>query len=106
MRTEIVSQQNNAPTSADKNHHVYYFGINKNEPEKCFVLGESIGGGHGDRGGQISLDFEGLFNWQHGWKEHIKKSGCSWVIEIIENAAKENDTYQAIDKIIHFMGPK
>jgi hypothetical protein len=104
MATEIVSQKNNAPTDKHDSHHVYYFGIDDLNIEKPFILGESIGGGFGERGGQSNFDFEGLFKWQAGWQEHIEKSGCAWVIEIILAAYKENDPKLAIVKILNAGG--
>src|SRR5215510_5277305 len=58
-----LSYQNRAPTHEDRNHHVYAVYIAPFSP-KLFHVGESIGGGHGDRGGGFSMTIAELLAWQ------------------------------------------
>ncbi len=77
-----ICYKNQAPTTEDKNHHVYGVYLYP-FTEKLFAIGESIGGGHADRGGSRSFSLGELLDWQD-WKRHFELSGCSWAIEIIE----------------------
>lgn len=47
------------------------------------MLAESIGGGHAERGGAITLSLAELLQYKD-WKTHMEKSGCTWAIEVIE----------------------
>ncbi|MCF6407127.1 hypothetical protein L3C95_29800 [Chitinophaga filiformis] len=79
----VISFKNQAPTTEDKTHHEYYFCVYPLDHEKPFMLGESIGGGHAERGGSITLSLKELLQYKD-WKEHMEKSGCDWAIEVIE----------------------
>ncbi len=77
-----IGQKNQAPTDQDSRHHVYFVSLypfNANP----ITIGESIGGGHGERGGCSSFTFEKLKGIKD-WKNHFKKSGCDWAIEPID----------------------
>lgn len=94
----VISFKNQAPTTKDERHHEYYFCIYSSDHEKPFMLGESIGGGHAERGGSITLSLEELL--QHkDWKEHLEKSGCPWAIEVIEQY--QPDIERIIDILIN-----
>ncbi len=75
--------KNQAPTQEDKWHHVYGVYLHPFS-HKLFSVGESIGGGHGDRGGSNSYSLTELLSWGE-WKNHFNLSGCSWAIPIIES---------------------
>lgn len=77
-----MGQENIAPTEQDKKHHVYYVTLYPFS-DKPFMIGESIGGGHGERGGCTILTFEKLKETK-SWKEHFKNSGCDWAVTVIE----------------------
>lgn len=78
-----ISFRNQAPTSKDERHHEYLFCVYPADHEKPFMLAESIGGGHAERGGAITLSLAELLQYED-WKEHMAKSGCAWAIEVIE----------------------
>jgi len=78
-----ISFKNQAPTEQDKTHHVYCFYIHPFNREKPFMLAESIGGGHAERGGSTTLSLKELLQYKD-WKAHLEKSGCTWAIEVIE----------------------
>jgi len=92
-----ISFKNQAPTEQDNAHHEYYFCIYPSDHEKPFMLGESIGGGHAERGGSITLSLEELLQYKD-WKEHLEKSGCAWAIEVIEQYQPDID--RVIDILI------
>tara|TARA_R110001592_G_scaffold362074_1_gene674821 strand:+ start:11480 stop:11833 length:354 start_codon:yes stop_codon:yes gene_type:complete len=96
FKASVCLKLNNAPTDRHKSHHVYYFGINSSNSSKPFFIGESIGGGFAEQGGCSHFDLEGLLGLKNDWKEHLDKSGCSWVIKHIE----EGSTLQNINKTI------
>ncbi|OZG75032.1 hypothetical protein BTA51_01115 [Hahella sp. CCB-MM4] len=50
-----VGMENQAPTSEDEKHHVYCVSIRPFSCHKWLIFSESIGGGHGERGGSVSL---------------------------------------------------
>jgi hypothetical protein len=91
-----ISFKNQAPTAEDKTHHEYHFCIHPSS-EKPFMLAESIGGGHAERGGSITLSLEELLQYKD-WKEHMEKSDCTWAIEVIEQY--HPDTERIIDILI------
>ncbi len=89
-----ICYKNQAPTAEDQNHHlfgVYLYPFT----ERLFVVGESIGGGHGDRGGSRSFSLSELLAWQD-WKKHFELSGCSWAIDVIE----ANDDLEHIKNVL------
>ncbi|SHN37831.1 hypothetical protein [Chitinophaga sp. CF418] len=92
-----ISFKNQAPTTEDKTHHEYYFYIHPLNHGKPFMLGESIGGGHAERGGSITLSLEELLQYNN-WKEHLEKSDCAWAIEVIEQY--QPDIERIIDILI------
>ncbi|MBB3227835.1 hypothetical protein FHW69_002467 [Luteibacter sp. Sphag1AF] len=73
---------NRAPTAQDQNHHVYYVYLAP-FAEKLFVAGESIGGGHAERGGAIALTPEELLAWPD-WQQHLVLSDAAWAVPIVE----------------------
>lgn len=77
-----VCYKNQAPTTKDERHHVYCVYLYPFS-EKVFAVGESIGGGHGDRGGFSLFTLNELLTWEE-WKLHFELSGCSWAIEMVE----------------------
>ena len=82
-----IGSQNNAPTDQDERHHEYFVQVYPLNMQKPFQVGESIGGGHGERGGASALSLQQLLAWPPGWKEHFRRSGCAWAIGIVEEYA-------------------
>jgi hypothetical protein len=77
-----IGYKNQAPTDEDKNHHVYGVYLYPFK-QRLFSVGESIGGGHADRGGSRSFSLSELLGWVN-WKNQFELSGCDWAIDIIE----------------------
>ncbi|MFS0703947.1 hypothetical protein AB6N23_05425 [Cellulomonas sp. 179-A 9B4 NHS] len=76
-----VAYRNQAPTPQDARHHVYSVYVRPFAAQP-FVLGESIGGGHGERGGQATFTLAELRAWA-GWEEHCALAGCGWVVPVL-----------------------
>lgn len=74
--------KNQAPTPEDAHHHVYEVEIGRFS-SKPFRLGESIGGGHAERGGSKTCTLAELLDWP-GWREHFELAGCGWAIALVE----------------------
>jgi hypothetical protein len=92
-----ISQKNQAPTEDHPTHHVYYFMIHPFGKDKQFVLGESIGGGHGEMGGCNSYNLKEIIeNLELIY--HITLSNCSWVYEIM--MTNNMDTKTILKKIV------
>lgn len=74
--------QNLAPTPDDPRHHVYVVEIGRFS-SKPFRLGESIGGGHAERGGSRSCTLAELLDlpW---WRRHFELAGCGWAVALVE----------------------
>ena len=51
-------------------------------PPFCFE--QSIGGGHCEQGGAAWLAVSALEAWPGEWRQHVQKSGCGWVAELVE----------------------
>lgn len=79
-----VSMKNRAPTDQDARHHVFFVSL-KPFSSQPFVIGESIGGGHGERGGSFVCSLAELYV-RKNWRQHFEYSGCGWVVDLIENA--------------------
>jgi hypothetical protein len=93
-----LGSRNNAPTSQDERHHVFYTCVNPFKPEKPITLGESIHGGLGESGGQTALSIDALFAWKEDWEHHLRKSDCEWAIEIIKT--NKDNAQLLIDKLV------
>lgn len=78
-----LGQKNQAPTDKHEKHHVFYVTLYPFS-EQPIIIGESIGGGHGESGGCSSLTIERLKGIKT-WKEHFKKADCDWAIDLIDN---------------------
>lgn len=75
--------KNQAPTEYDKTHHEFIMQMHPFDHDRTFILSESIGGGHAERGGSHIFSLEKLLHYKN-WKYHLEKSGCEWLIDIIE----------------------
>jgi hypothetical protein len=95
-QTLRVSAKNQAPTSEDKYHHVFgvYLAPFSSKP---FRIGESIGGGHAERGGWHDLTLSELLA-RPAWKKHFQLAGCMWAISIIESM--ESDPERLIESLV------
>ena len=85
-----VEYRNQAPTAVHPTHHVYAVYLYPFNPNQPFNAGESIAGGHAERGGSQSYSVEELLAWT-GWKEHFELSGCGWAITIVESNTDDID---------------
>lgn len=90
------AQCNRAPTSEHLTHHVYYVSL-KPFGDRPFGLGESIHGGHGERGSMHAFDLPELLAWPH-WREHFEQAGCGWAIALVE--ANTTDAQALLDVLI------
>jgi hypothetical protein len=91
-----LSYKNQAPTSEDASHHVYGVYLAPFAAE-CFSIGESIGGGHGERGGGRAYTLPELLAWP-GWRRHFELAGCRWAIAVVESLAAAPD--QLMDTLV------
>jgi hypothetical protein len=77
-----LSYKNQAPTETHPTHHVYGVFLFPFSAT-LFDVGESIGGGHGERGGSRRMTSDELRMWPD-WKRHFRLSGCDWAVPIVE----------------------
>ncbi|WIX07913.1 hypothetical protein [Xanthomonas oryzae] len=99
MKVVEISQRNNAPSADDPTHDVYIFSI-AIDSDTPFWLEQSIRGGHAERGGCTLLALHELEGWPGGWRADVTKAGCAWVIPILEEGLRTDDTQAAIDAIL------
>ena len=90
-----ISYKNQAPTKEHKTHH--WYGVYLYPYAKKVNVGESIAGGHGERGGSVTLSITELLNYD-GWENHFRLSGCEWAIKIINS--NKNDEEKLIDELV------
>lgn len=83
-----VGMKNQAPTAEDTRHHVYYAMLKPFDAEQPICIGESIGGGHAERGGERYCSIEELMALDD-WKHHFELADCGWAVEIIEQNKPE-----------------
>jgi len=79
--------QNRAPTAQDQRHHVYEVAI-ACFSARPFRIGESIGGGHAERGGSSAFSLDEMLAWP-AWREHFELAGCGWAIALVDTLAGE-----------------
>lgn len=97
-----LAMQNRAPTDQDARHHVFFVGLKPFCPQP-FCVGESIGGGHGERGGSNAFTFDELMDW--AWKPHFELSGCGWAIDVICQAKKKGSSQdELVAELINLNG--
>lgn len=92
-----IGMKNQAPTDKDSRHHVYYATLSPFNKEKPVMIGESIGGGHTERGGCRPCSIEELLGLPN-WKSHFELADCNWAIEMIEKNHK--DSSKVIESIM------
>ncbi len=90
-----ISYKNQAPTKEHKTHH--WYGVYLYPFKNQINIGESIAGGHGERGGSVTLSILELLDYE-GWENHFRLSGCEWAIEIIKS--NKDDEEKLIDELI------
>jgi hypothetical protein len=78
-----LEYKNQAPTKSHETHHVYGVYLKPYNEFRPFILGESIGGGHGEMGHDEVFSLEEMLK-NKNWREHFSLSGCEWAIPIIE----------------------
>ncbi|MGF6705377.1 hypothetical protein [Pseudomonas frederiksbergensis] len=79
-----IGSRNNAPTPQHQTQDIYLFHIDLSRPDTPFCLEQSIGGGHCEQGGAVWLAVSALEAWPGEWRQHVQKSGCGWVAELVE----------------------
>jgi hypothetical protein len=89
-----IGQKNQAPTTKDQRHHVYDVAIRPYNPDLPIILSESIGGGHGDRGGSRNIKIEEIKKY----KNHFELSDCFWAYQLIKKSG--NDIRKIMDALI------
>ena len=90
-----INYKNQAPTKQHKSHHVY--GVYLYPFKRQINIGESIGGGHAERGGSVTLSITELLNHKD-WENHFLKSDCEWAIRIIKSS--KNSEEKIFDELI------
>ncbi|MDH0897441.1 MULTISPECIES: hypothetical protein [unclassified Pseudomonas] len=81
----LVARRNSAPTAQHATHHLYALHLDRASATP-FVFSESIGGGHGERGGSIALGLNDLERWAGEWREHVRLAGAPQLVAMIETA--------------------
>ena len=89
-----IGRKNQAPTTEDQKHHVYDIAIRPYNSEMPIILSESIGGGHGDRGGSRNIKIEEI----EEYKNHFELSNCIWAYQLIKES--NNDFREIMDVLI------
>ena len=90
-----VAMRNQAPTPDHPTHHVYFVYLVP-YGRKPFLIGESIHGGHGERGGAASLSWAELLA-RPGWQEHFELAGCGWAIPLLDaDGSTDRDRIDAV----------
>lgn len=82
--------KNQAPTPQDARHHVYEVEIGRFSSTP-FRLGESIGGGHAERGGSSSFSLPELLACPD-WREHFELAGCGWAVPVVDMLAPDPES--------------
>lgn len=81
--------KNIAPTKEDAKHHVLYAMLYPfNDP--CFLFGESIHGGMGDRGGASWLSVEEIMAKDY-WRQHLLQADGEWLYRLIVDYGTQTD---------------
>lgn len=88
--------QNQAPTEQDRRHHVYEVALAR-FGSKPFRVGESIGGGHAERGGSNAFTLAELLAWPW-WRRHFELAGCGWAIAPVE--ALQHEPERLLDLLV------
>ena len=86
-QTLTLGMRNQAPTAAHASHHVYGVSLCPFN-RRPYVLEESIGGGHCERGGAIYYSLDELLQ-QPQWPAFFVQAGCGWAVPLIERIADE-----------------
>jgi hypothetical protein len=89
-----IGRKNQAPTSEDQRHHIYDVAIRPYNSEMPIILSESIGGGHGDRGGSRNIKIEEIKEY----KDHFELSDCIWAYQLIKKS--DDDIRGIMDALI------
>ena len=90
--------RNIAPSAEDPHHDVYIVQFDPGAAQP-FRLGQSIRGGHAERGGSISLALDELESWTGDWRQHLRHAGCAWAIAPIEAAQHSGDLQSALAQL-------
>lgn len=82
-----LGMRNQAPTAEDARHHVFFVMLSPFSSQP-FCLGESIGGGHGERGGSNAYSLGELMEKDR--MAHFEASGCEWAMTAICQAYEQH----------------
>lgn len=99
----LVASRNVAPTAEHATHHLYAFHLDRASATP-FVFSESIGGGHGERGGSIALGLDDLERWAGDWREHVRLAGAPQLVAVIEAALAANAQANLVERLLHEAG--
>ncbi|WP_371182710.1 hypothetical protein [Xanthomonas sacchari] len=94
-----LGARNIAPSAEDPHHDVYTVHLDP-DAARPFCLGQSIRGGHAERGGCIHLALDELEAWPGDWRQHLRHAGCAWAIAPIEAAQRGGDLQAALAQLV------
>lgn len=99
----LVARRNAAPTAEHATHHLYALHLDRASATP-FVFSESIGGGHGERGGSIALGLNDLECWAGDWREHVRLAGAPQLVAVIEAALAANAQANLVEHLFREAG--
>lgn len=92
-----LGMKNQAPTAEDARHHVFFVSLTPFSA-RPFCIGESIGGGHGERGGANTYSLDELMEKDR--MAHFEASGCDWamtrICQAYEQGMSQSDVIQQL----------
>lgn len=94
-----LGARNIAPSAEHPHHDVYIVQLDP-DAARPFCLGQSICGGHAERGGSIHLALDELEAWPGDWRQHLRHAGCAWAIAPIEAAQRGGDLQAALAELV------
>lgn len=86
-----LGQRNHAPSADHPSHDIYGVDVACASAPASLRLWQSIGGGHGERGGSITLALGELPGWVGDWRQHLARAGCAWAIPLLQAALVDGD---------------
>ncbi|WP_220815109.1 hypothetical protein [Pseudomonas paralcaligenes] len=99
----LVASRNVAPTAEHATHHLYALHLDRASATP-FVFSESIGGGHGERGGSIALGLSDLERWAGDWREHVRLAGAPHLVAVVEAALATGSQADLVERLLREAG--
>jgi hypothetical protein len=81
-----IGQRNHAPSTRHPGHDVYGVDVAADDAAAPLRLWQSIGGGHAECGGSVTLAIDALEQWSGDWRQHLQRAGCDWAIAPLQAA--------------------